>query len=196
MANMSNGRDRAAGSPPVRALGFPGVLIFLSLGAACLAGLTAAQAQAGRSSAASPSASGLAGPMADRLQAAHRFYERRCSSCHDDDGTGGALRQALPQVPDFTSRGWQVRRSDAQLVVSILEGKGSRMPAFHGKISENQAQALVALIRTFDPMYDPAAARPQALSPEEFERRFRQLDTEMEKLKKQFQEASVPPGKP
>jgi mono/diheme cytochrome c family protein len=134
--------------------------------------------------------------MAERLQAARRVYVRRCSGCHDDEGTGGALRSTLPQMPDFTSRGWQVRRSDAQLVVSILEGKGSRMPAFHGKLSEDGAQDLVGLIRTFDPTYDPAKARRQAVSPEEFERRFLQLDAEMEELKRQFREASSPRRKP
>jgi mono/diheme cytochrome c family protein len=191
MANMSNGRDRRAGPPSVRTLGFPGVLILLGLGAGCLAGLTAAQAQAGRSA-------GLvsSGPRPERLQAARRFFERRCSGCHDDDGTGGALRSTVPQMPDFTSRGWQARRSDPQLVVSILEGKGTRMPAFHGKIDEDGAQDLVSLIRTFDPTYDPAVARRQPLSGEEFERRFRQLETEMEELKKQFREASAPPRKP
>jgi mono/diheme cytochrome c family protein len=190
MANSSSGRDRRDGPPSVRTLGFPGLLILLGLGAGCLAGLTAAQAQAGRSA-----ASVSSGAPAERLQAARRFFERRCSSCHDDDGTGGALRQALPQIPDFTSGGWQARRSDAQLAVSILEGKGTRMPAFHGKIDEDKAEDLVSLIRTFDPTYDPAAARRQPLNGEEFDRRFRQLETEMEQLKKQFRQASAPPGK-
>jgi mono/diheme cytochrome c family protein len=165
------------------------------LGAGGLAGLTAAQAQAGRSSASASSAPRPDGPMVERLRAARRVYDRRCSGCHDDDGKGGALRHTSPQIPDFTSRGWQVRRSDAQLVVSILEGKGTRMPAFHGKVSEDAAQDLVSLIRTFDPTYDPAAARRQPVSPEEFERRFRQLEAEMEELKKEFWEASDPPGK-
>ena len=191
MTTTNNGRDRRAGPPSVRTVGFPGVLILLGLGAGCLAGLTAAQAPAGGSAA--PVSSG---PRAERLQAARQFFERRCSSCHDDDGTGGALRQVLPQIPDFTSGGWQARRSDAQLVVSILEGKGTRMPAFHGKIDEDKAGDLVSLIRTFDPTYDPAAARRQPLNAEEFDRRFRQLETEMEQLKKQFREASASPGKP
>jgi mono/diheme cytochrome c family protein len=191
MANTSGGRGRGAGPPSVRTLGFPGVLILLGLGAGCLAGLTAAQAQAGRSA-----ASASSGPPAERVQAARRVFERRCSSCHDDDGTGGALRQVLPQVPDFTSGGWQARRSDAQLVVSILEGKGTRMPAFHGRLDEDAAQDLVSLIRTFDPTYDPAAARGQPLNGEEFDRRFRHLETEMEELKKQFREASAPSRKP
>jgi mono/diheme cytochrome c family protein len=189
IVNSNKGPRGDSGRPAVRCRAFPGVLIFLGLGAGCLAGLTAAQAQAGRSVA--PVSSG---PRGDRLQAARRFFERRCSSCHDDDGTGGALRQVLPQIPDFTSRGWQTRRSDAQLVVSILEGKGTRMPAFHGKIDEDAAQDLVTLIRTFDPTYDPAGRQP--LSGEEFERRFRQLETELEELKKQFREASAPPRKP
>jgi mono/diheme cytochrome c family protein len=132
----------------------------------------------------------------ERLQAARRVNQRRCSSCHDDDGTGGALRQVLPQIPDFTSRGWRARRDDAQLVVTILEGRGTRVPAFHGKVSEDAAQDLVGLIRTFDPTYDPTAAGRQPLTAEEFGRRFRQLEAEMEQLKRQFREASVPPAGP
>jgi mono/diheme cytochrome c family protein len=190
IANANKGPGGDSGRTSVHTLGFPGVLILLGLGASCLAGLTAAQAQAGRSATAVSSGAG-----AERLQAARRFFERRCSSCHDDDGTGGALRRAVPQIPDFTSRGWQARRSDAQLVVSILEGKGARMPAFHGKIDEDGAQDLVSLIRTFDPTYDPAAARRQPLSGEEFEQRFRQLEVELEELKKQFREVSAPPRK-
>jgi mono/diheme cytochrome c family protein len=156
----------------------------------------AAQPQAGRSSASVSSAPERGGATAERLRAARRLYGRRCASCHEDDGTGGALRQTVPQVPNFTSHAWHARRSDAQLVVSILQGKGSRMPAFHGKIGEDTAQDLVSLLRTFDPSYDPAAARRQPLGTEEFERRLRQLDAEMEELKRQFRDASAPPRKP
>jgi mono/diheme cytochrome c family protein len=196
MATTSSRRDRGGGPPPVRTPGFPGVLIALGLGAGCLAGLTAGPPQAGRSSASASSAPGRGGATAERLQAARRLYGRHCASCHEDDGTGGALRQAVPQVPDFSSHAWHARRSDAQLVVSILEGKGTRMPPFHGKISEDGAQDLVGLLRTFDPAYEPGAARRQPLGTEEFDRRLRQLDAEMEELKRQFREASAPPRKP
>jgi mono/diheme cytochrome c family protein len=191
MVKTSNGQDRRPGPPPVGGAGFPRLVVLLGLGAGSLAALTAAQAQAGRSPAAVSPA-----PRKERLQAARRFYERRCSSCHDDDGTGGALRPSLPQIPDFTSRGWQARRDDTQLVVSILEGRGTRMPAFHGKLSEDAAQDLVGLIRTFDPTYDPAAAGRPPLTAEEFGRRFRQLDAEMEELKRQFRGGAARPAGP
>ena len=191
MVKTSNGQGRRPGPPPVGGAEFAGLVALLGLGAGSLVALTAAQAQAGRSPAGVSPA-----PRGERVQAARRVYERRCSSCHDDDGTGGGLRQVLPQIPDFTSRGWQARRNDARLVVSILEGRGSRMPAFHGKISEDQAQDLVGLIRTFDPTYDPTAAGGPPLTAEEFGRRFRHLDAAMEELKRQFREASVPPAGP
>ena len=191
---MSTTSNRGAGPPSVRRPGLSGLVVFLGLGASCLAGLTAAQAQAGRSAAVPAPRSD--GPPAERLQAARRVYERHCSSCHGDDGTGGALRSTVSQIPDFTSRGWQTRRTDAQLAVSILEGRGTRMPAFHRQLGEDGAQDLVSLIRTFDRTYDPAAARRQAVSPEEFERHFRRLDAELEDLKKQFRDASASPRMP
>jgi mono/diheme cytochrome c family protein len=191
---MASTTNAGAGPPSVRRPGLCGLLVLLGLGTNCLAELTATQAQAGRSAAEPARRSDR--PPAERLQAARRVFERHCSSCHGDDGTGSALRQTVSQIPDFTSRGWQTRRTDAQLVGSILEGKGARMPAFHRKLGEDSAQDLVSLIRTFDRTYDPAATRRQAVSPEEFERRLRQLDAELEDLKKQYRDAASPPRRP
>jgi uncharacterized membrane protein len=59
-------------------------------------------------------------------------------------------------VPDLTSGRWQQSRSDTQVLAAILDGRGRRMPAFRGKVSEEQARAVVAFIRQAGP------ARPQA----------------------------------
>ena len=61
------------------------------------------------------------------------------------------MRRRLPEVPDFTDPAWQARRADAQLVASILDGKGAEMPPADDDLSEAQARGLVAYIRTFAP---------------------------------------------
>jgi mono/diheme cytochrome c family protein len=136
------------------------------------------------------------GPMSERLRAATAVFQRRCSTCHAADGTGSRVRSRMPQMPDFTNRAWQTRRSDDELVVAILEGKGNRMPAFVGNVDEETAQDLVSLIRTFDPAYDPAAGKRSPISGDEFHQRFRSLEAQMEDLKKQFRDITSGPNRP
>lgn len=183
------GRGRGPRPRPARAPLLPALVALVGLGAGGIAGHL--PAQAGPARAAEPARHG--GPAPERLHAARQLFQRRCAGCHDSDGSGGVLRGSVPLVPDFTSSRWQQRRRDEQLLVSILEGKGSRMPSFHGRVSEEGAQDLVSLIRTFDPSYDPAAAARNSITAGEFSRRFRELDQQMEELKKQFRELSAPP---
>src|SRR5215470_12786724 len=50
------------------------------------------------------------------------LYERRCQGCHGKDG-GGERNAGVTDLPDFRKSDWHARRSDAQLQVSILDGK-------------------------------------------------------------------------
>jgi mono/diheme cytochrome c family protein/uncharacterized membrane protein len=106
----------------------------------------------------------------------------------------------MPDIPDFTKPSWQRKRSDAKLVVSILDGKGQDMPSFRGEINKEQARELMANVRAFAPrMGNPGADNQQEpASPSEFEKEFRRLQEEMDELKKQFRRASedTPNGKP
>jgi mono/diheme cytochrome c family protein len=130
-----------------------------------------------------------AGPQ--RQRAVSALFQRRCARCHAADGTG-----KVSPAPDFTQSRWQRRRDDEQLLASILEGKGHKMPSFRGQVSEEGAGELVRLIRTFDPKYDPAAARRDGMSPDEFLRRFHLLQQEMEQLMEESRKSSAPPDKP
>jgi uncharacterized membrane protein len=85
--------------------------------------------------------------------------------CHGADGTGSQVRDRLPETPDFTDASWQGRRSDAQLLASILDGKGKEMPPARGKLSEEQARSLVAYIRAFAPTTDESAQQEPAGPP-------------------------------
>ncbi len=57
----------------------------------------------------------------------------------------------MPAIPDFTAREWQTTHENAQLSVSIMEGKGTLMPPWHGKVTPEQVRDLVAYVRNFGP---------------------------------------------
>src|SRR5262249_35678447 len=113
------------------------------------------------------------------------LFHRFCMRCHGADGRGAADAPRLPGLPDFTRRAWHEPRSDSQLVASILDGKGSAMPAFHGKIGNGQARALVAYLRSFDLTRPPPTAAATAAS-DGFEARFRALQDEFDDLGRQI----------
>ena len=92
--------------------------------------------------------------VVDALDLFPELFQRYCVKCHGADGTGGPARDRLPGLPDFTKAAWQARRSDAQLLVSILDGKGTDMPPWRGKVSDRQARDLVTHVRSFAPATD------------------------------------------
>jgi mono/diheme cytochrome c family protein len=96
----------------------------------------------------------------------------------------------MPDIPDFTSRAWQEGVGTPQLLGSILDGKGTLMPAFRGRVNEEQAKDLAAYIRAFGP---PSAA-PSEVPAGDFERRFRELQDQWNELQKQL-EALPPPSR-
>lgn len=89
----------------------------------------------------------------------------------------------MPTIPDFASRDWQTRANTSELVNSILDGKGTLMPAFRGRVNDEQARDLAAYIRAFG----PAPAAPSEVPTTDFERRFRELQNQWNELQKQLQ---------
>jgi mono/diheme cytochrome c family protein len=122
-------------------------------------------------------------PAPAGLRAASELFERRCARCHDGDGTGHSLRGTLRTLPDFTSVPWQHERPTAQLEISILDGKGTHMPAFSDRITRKQARALADYVRKFAPLPESANAEQSAY---EFQQQFRDLQIEFERLRKRF----------
>jgi cytochrome c553 len=120
-----------------------------------------------------------------KIPSAGAIYLKRCARCHSRDGTGTDARDTMPTIPDFTSAGWQRKHSTAQLVASVLEGKGTQMPAFAGRLTGEDARRLAAHIRAFNPTY-PTNSAAQATS--DFETRFRELQEQLDRLRKQFQD--------
>ncbi len=98
------------------------------------------------------------------------------------------MRANLPSIPNFTDPTWQARQSDAQLVASVLEGSGARMPAFRGRIDTETAHHLISYIRTLG----PTRTRLTGFSSTDFEARFRQLEQQFRELERRSRELSPP----
>jgi mono/diheme cytochrome c family protein len=121
--------------------------------------------------------------VADRLRRAGVAFREYCIVCHGVDGTGAAaLRVTMPMLPDFTKPAFRDQHSDTQLLISILDGKGTLMPANRGRINEAQARDLVAYVRAFA----PAGAATTVSAPNEFQQQFEQLQRQWEALEREI----------
>jgi mono/diheme cytochrome c family protein len=127
------------------------------------------------------------GPNAVAHGEGNRTFQRSCAVCHGSDGRGGDMRLTFPSIPDFTAGAWHEARNDPQLVVSVLEGRGTGMPPFRDKLSRDQARELVAFIRSLG----PSQAHGARTSPDDFEARFRQLLDEFEELRRRSRAISA-----
>ena len=116
------------------------------------------------------------------------FFMLNCLACHGPDGRGmSTARAAMPPLPDFTVKQWQLDRTNPQLKVSILDGKGTYMPTWRGKVSPELAQSLVTYIRGFGP---PGLFASQAAPASEFAKSFDALQKEWDALESQMKSMS------
>jgi hypothetical protein len=74
--------------------------------------------------------------------------------------------------------------------VSILHGKGTRMPSFRGRLSREQARELVAYIRQAGPF-----RAAQATELDDWDRRYAELVRQLRELQEEFRRLSAPPRK-
>ncbi len=74
------------------------------------------------------------------------LYKAKCSVCHADDGSGSGATGKQLGVKDLRSDEVQ-KQTDAQLTDTITNGMGKKMPAYKGKITDDQIKGLVAYIR-------------------------------------------------
>src|SRR5579863_2258111 len=72
-------------------------------------------------------------------------YKAKCAACHGEDGKGTTAAGVKLGAHDFTSPDVQ-KQTDAQLVDIVTNGK-NKMPAYKGKIPDDQIKGLVAYIR-------------------------------------------------
>lgn len=70
-------------------------------------------------------------------------YKAKCAMCH---GADGSKENAAMGIKALSGAEVQ-KQSDAQLTEAISKGKG-KMPAYAGKLSDDEIKSVVAFIRT------------------------------------------------
>jgi cytochrome c6 len=73
------------------------------------------------------------------------LYKAKCAACHGADGRGETSMGKVLKVRDLSSDDVQ-KQTDAQLTGIIENGKG-KMPAYKGKLTDDQIKQLVGYIR-------------------------------------------------
>ncbi len=74
-------------------------------------------------------------------------YKRRCMMCHGPDGKGYKTMKA----PNFTDPKWQASKKDKDLIEVIKNGKkGTHMPGFADKLSEDEIKAVTGYVRSLN----------------------------------------------
>ena len=74
------------------------------------------------------------------------LFKAKCAACHGPDGSGGTPTGKAMGTPDLRSDDVQ-KQTDAQLIESTTNGKGKKMPAYKGKLTDDQIKQLVGYIR-------------------------------------------------
>ncbi|HEY0459775.1 MAG TPA: cytochrome c [Pyrinomonadaceae bacterium] len=85
----------------------------------------------------------------DELASAKKIYSEKCVRCHKEDGSGGEtdIEGTKIKAPNFTSDRMK-KKPDSEFIETIEKGATEDgMPAFKGKISNDDIKNLVKLIR-------------------------------------------------
>ena len=79
------------------------------------------------------------------------LFANACARCHGAEGSGGLpVFAGGPSPRNFHDHDFQNQRSDEQLKLTIVNGKGTSMPPFGTTFTDAQLCALVAHVRSFD----------------------------------------------
>jgi len=73
------------------------------------------------------------------------LYKSKCQVCHGADGKGTPAGQKMG-AKSFTDPE-VAKQSDADLIAATKKGKG-KMPAYDGKLTDDQIKGLIKYIRT------------------------------------------------
>jgi cytochrome c6 len=79
-------------------------------------------------------------------QSGEATYKAKCAMCHGADGLGETPAGKAMKANSFKSDA-DVKASDADLIKVTKDGKG-KMPAYTGKLTDDQIQEVVTYIRT------------------------------------------------
>lgn len=78
----------------------------------------------------------------------HDLYKEHCAKCHGKTGKADTFRGWITGSQDFTESDWDEKLTDEDVIKTIKEGPG-RMPAFEKRLSQDEIQSLVQVIRDF-----------------------------------------------
>lgn len=101
-----------------------------------------------------------------------RLYAAECAACHGARLEGGASRRqeagGPPSAPPLGAAGHAWQHSDAELAATVAQGTGGAappggMPAFAGRLSRSEIDAVLAYVRSRWP--DSLRAYQAALNP-------------------------------
>ncbi len=83
----------------------------------------------------------------DELASARKIYTEACARCHKENGEGGTVENDFGKhkVPNLKTEG-KIKDPDSEFIEQITDG-GDGMPAFKGKLSEQEIKDLVKFIR-------------------------------------------------
>jgi len=93
-----------------------------------------------------PSAAPLS--VADLAQSS-TLYRKNCQSCHLPSGVG-EHHHKKDGIPDFTDSSWKASANPETLFAWVKNGKGSVMPSFGKKLTDDEIRLLVRYVRAFD----------------------------------------------
>ena len=79
---------------------------------------------------------------ADAVALGRDYYDEFCGACHGYDGV-----PLLPGAPSF-SEGERLEKTDAELVKSIMEGKGDIMPPWKDMLSDEECESILLYLRS------------------------------------------------
>jgi mono/diheme cytochrome c family protein len=82
------------------------------------------------------------------------LFSKNCASCHGPDGKGNKSIG----TPNFTDLAFQKSVSTSELQTAIQKGKGGIMPAWSGKLTDEQISGLVTYIRSLAPTSDNSSS--------------------------------------
>lgn len=75
------------------------------------------------------------------------LFKTKCAICHAPDGSGNCPMGTKLGAKDLRSDEVQ-KKSDAELTGFITDGLGKTMPAYKGKLADDQIKGLVGFIRS------------------------------------------------
>jgi cytochrome c6 len=77
------------------------------------------------------------------------IFKSKCSVCHGADGKGQTTMGKNLHLKDLGSE--EVQKQKDEALEEVLEKGKGKMPAYKGKLKEEEIDALVKFIRTFAP---------------------------------------------